>query len=253
MNRIIALWCHPRSMSTAIERIMRERGDCSCFHEPFMYDYYIHRGVRAMPHFDVEPDRPVAYAEIRNHLLEAAESATVFIKDMSYYVVPALFDDTAFAQRLTHAFLIRHPARSILSYHRLDPDLTLEEIGLEAQWRHYEWLQDNLGMDPVVLEAEAIRQDPEAAMRTFWTAVGLSFAGHALAWQDDRTPEDWGQVAGWHGAVSGSTSIKPAVHDGEEHLSSEFAAAVARAPHLEAFLAHHLPFYERLRAKASSA
>lgn len=31
---IIALWCHPRSMSTAMERVMRERGDCRCFHEP---------------------------------------------------------------------------------------------------------------------------------------------------------------------------------------------------------------------------
>ncbi|MCO5125978.1 MAG: hypothetical protein M9957_01250 [Rhodobacteraceae bacterium] len=36
---IIAMWSHPRSMSTAIERIMRERGDLDCLHEPFMYDY----------------------------------------------------------------------------------------------------------------------------------------------------------------------------------------------------------------------
>ncbi|MDH3659971.1 MAG: hypothetical protein OEU92_08075 [Alphaproteobacteria bacterium] len=43
MFPIIALWCHPRSMSTAIERIMRERGDCRCFHEPFLYDYYVAR------------------------------------------------------------------------------------------------------------------------------------------------------------------------------------------------------------------
>ncbi|MEZ5772185.1 MAG: hypothetical protein R3D61_11380 [Defluviimonas denitrificans] len=43
---IIAMWSHPRSMSTAIERIMRERGDLDCLHEPFMYDYYVHRQVR---------------------------------------------------------------------------------------------------------------------------------------------------------------------------------------------------------------
>ena len=36
---IIALWSHPRSMSTAFERIMRSRGDLDCLHEPFMYDY----------------------------------------------------------------------------------------------------------------------------------------------------------------------------------------------------------------------
>ena len=36
---VYAMWSHPRSMSTAIERIMRERGDLDCAHEPFMYDY----------------------------------------------------------------------------------------------------------------------------------------------------------------------------------------------------------------------
>ena len=29
---LIALWSHPRSMSTATERIMRERGDLDCAH-----------------------------------------------------------------------------------------------------------------------------------------------------------------------------------------------------------------------------
>ena len=43
---IIALWSHPRSMSTAFERIMRARGDLDCLHEPFMYDYYINRAPR---------------------------------------------------------------------------------------------------------------------------------------------------------------------------------------------------------------
>ena len=54
---LIALWSHPRSMSTATERIMRERGDCQCFHEPFMYYYYVHCGERQFPHFDVDPDQ----------------------------------------------------------------------------------------------------------------------------------------------------------------------------------------------------
>jgi hypothetical protein len=39
MHPLIALWSHPRSMSTAIERVMRERGDLDCAHEPFLYDY----------------------------------------------------------------------------------------------------------------------------------------------------------------------------------------------------------------------
>ncbi len=41
MNRIIALWCHPRSLSTAFERMVIERGDLEVIHEPFLYLYYV--------------------------------------------------------------------------------------------------------------------------------------------------------------------------------------------------------------------
>ena len=36
----------------ATERVMRERGDFTVFHEPFLVDYYVHRAVREMPMLD---------------------------------------------------------------------------------------------------------------------------------------------------------------------------------------------------------
>ena len=80
---IIALWVHPRSMSTAVERIMRERGDLTCFHEPFMYDYYLNRSPRKMPQFEPEEDQHRTYAETWDLILDAAEQGPVFFKDMS--------------------------------------------------------------------------------------------------------------------------------------------------------------------------
>lgn len=40
MYPIVFLRAQPRSMSTAIERIMRERGDCDCQHEAFLHYCY---------------------------------------------------------------------------------------------------------------------------------------------------------------------------------------------------------------------
>lgn len=37
MNRMIALWAHPRSRSTVLERVFIERGDFEVFHEPFAH------------------------------------------------------------------------------------------------------------------------------------------------------------------------------------------------------------------------
>ena len=116
MRPIIALWSHPRSMSTAIERIMRERGGLDCAHEPFTYDYYVGRRVHAMPLFDADPDQPTSYEAIRDQLLTRAEAPPVFFKDMSYYVVPRIFDDPGFAARLTNCLPIRDPIQSIPSY-----------------------------------------------------------------------------------------------------------------------------------------
>ena len=51
MYPIVILRAHPRSMSTAIEPVMRERGDFDCLPEPFLRCYYLRRSGRALPHF----------------------------------------------------------------------------------------------------------------------------------------------------------------------------------------------------------
>lgn len=250
MNPIIVLWCHPRSMSTVIERVMRERGDCTCFHEPFLHHYYIDRAVRDLPHFDVDPATPTTYAEIRDGLLAAAQQGAVFVKDMSYYVVPTLFDDAEFAARVTHSFLIRDPVASILSHHKLDPGVTREEIGLEAQWRHVSWLIETTGETPVVVEAESVQRDAQAIIGAYWRRIGLPLVADAFEWSSDDIPDDWRQVAGWHETVSTSGAIRDYSADDAAAHRAEFEAAAAAAPQLWDYLAHHQPFYEKLRALA---
>lgn len=248
MNRIYALWSHPRSMSTAMERVMRERGDLDCAHEPFMYDYYVHRGVRVMPHFDVRPDHPVSYAAIRDHLIARSEKGPVFFKDMSYYVMPHILDDAVFAERLVDAFLIRDPVASITSYHKLDPEVTLDEIGLEAQWKHYSALRA-AGRTPVVIRAESVRQDTRGAMARFWEAVGLPFSEAAFDWQSEK-PKDWEQVGGWHGDVSASKGIRPLTGEEIRAQRETFEAMAQEHPDMRVHLAHHRPFYDLLAAEA---
>ena len=250
MHPIIALWSHPRSMSTAMERVMRERGDLTCFHEPYMYNYYVERRVRVMPHFDVDPEKPRTYEAIRDMLLEAGEAGPVFFKDMSYYVVPRLFEDRAFAERLTHSFLIRDPVKSILSYYKLDPDLTLEEIGLEAIWTHIEWARERFGETPAILHAEAVQADTAGVMTAYWRKIGLPPAPHALSWGAKEVPADWQEVTGWHGDVLSSGGIQPMSEEEARAQRAEFERAAEQAPKLRRFLEHHLHFYDKARALA---
>jgi hypothetical protein len=253
MHPIIALWSHPRSMSTATERLMRERGDLTCFHEPYMYYYYVERAMRVMPLFDVDPGKPRSYEAIRDLLLEAGEAGPVFFKDMSYYVLPRILEDRAFAERLTNTFLIRDPVKAILSYYKLDPDLTLEEIGLEAIWTHIQGIRDMTGAAPAVLHAEAVQADTGGIMSAYWHSIGLSPAPHALTWTTKETPEDWQQVAGWHEDVSAKGGILAMSEAEERALKAEFETAAEAAPQLRRYLEHHRPFYEKARAIAIRA
>ncbi|SLN53008.1 hypothetical protein PEL8287_02826 [Roseovarius litorisediminis] len=251
MHKIIVLWSHPRSMSTAMERIMRERGDLWCAHEPFMYDYYVARGAGHMPKFDVQPDHPTRYEDIRDMLLQRARTGPVFFKDMAYYVVPRIFEDPDFFGRLTHSFLIRNPMASLLSYHKLDPGLTQEEVGIEAQWQLYQALVD-AGQTPAVIEAEAVRADTRGMMAKFWAHIGLDWREEAFDWAREP-PKDWEQVGAWHEEVSTSSGIRAA--DAEEMLRKEmaFETCTETAPRLKDYLAHHLPFYQRLARVALSS
>jgi hypothetical protein len=250
MNPIYALWCHPRSMSTAMERVMRERGDVRCFHEPFLYHYYVGRGVREMPHLDRDPATPTDYDDIKAMILAAAEDGPVFFKDMSYYVVPGLFDDPDFAGHITHSFLIRDPVKALLSYYKLDADFILEEGGLEAQWRQVEWLMETTGEAPVVIAAEAVQQDPEAIIGAYCRGLGLAPVAGVHEWAAGEVPEGWAQVAGWHGKVLSRGGIVADTPEETAASRAEFADAAKEAPQLVAYLEHHMPFYEKLRALA---
>jgi hypothetical protein len=246
---IIALWSHPRSMSTAFERIMRSRGDLACLHEPFMYDYYVHRSKKVMPHFEVQPEHPVSYDGIRSLILAKAESGPVFFKDMSYYVMPHIMADTAFVRRITHSFLIRDPMASIVSYAKLDPGVSLDEIGLEAQWHHAEALRALTGKTPVVVQSEKVQNDPEGQMRAYWSAVGLDDKPKALQFGDE-VPQDWQQVSGWHKDVMASKSILPWTDADIAKTERQFNELVSREPRFADFHTHHKRFHVQLAALA---
>ncbi|MFN4140393.1 hypothetical protein [Aestuariivirga sp.] len=242
---IIALWSHPRSMSTAFERIMRARGDFECLHEPFMYDYYINRSTKEMPHFNALDEHPKRYDEIRTMILRKAENGPVFFKDMSYYVVPHIFDDEAFFARVTHSFLIRCPKASILSYAKLDPQMLLDEIGLEAQSRHADIVMARTGKPPVVVRSESVQADPEGQLRKYWQALGLADKPQALNWEDPA-PEDWQQVQGWHQDVMASRTIRPITPEQQARIEQEFVKLTETEPRFGEYFAHHKPFYLKL-------
>ncbi|MGR3617331.1 MAG: sulfotransferase-like domain-containing protein [Paracoccaceae bacterium] len=237
--KIHALWCHPRSVSTAFERIIRARGDLAVLHEPFMYHFYLAQKERLFPDFEPEAGHPQTYGEIREMILAKSNETPLFFKDMAYYVVKDLPDDDTFVQAMSHAFLIRDPAEAILSYQKKDPGFTQNEMGIEAQYRLYHALKE-CGLEPLVVTADQLRQAPEVTLKRYWDHVGLSFAPHAFSW-DSAVPEGWESVAAWHDEVLSRGAIERP-DDGRD-IPAELAAL--GTPYTD-YDQHHRPFYQML-------
>ncbi len=225
---------------------MRERGDCKVFHEPFLSYYYLHLKTRKMPFLDYASIEAKTYEEIRATLIDNARTRAVFFKDMSYYVLPNILRDYAFCKRLCNVFLIRDPRRSIASYFKLDPNVSLVEIGLEAQWHHYEQLTKEFALPALVIEADALARNPRAQIARLCEFAKLSHDESAFSWKTGTTPDEWRSVEGWHTNVLASLSIREHTNDAQQ----VFAEVAQQAPHLKAMLAHHDVYYEKLKAHA---
>ena len=246
----IALWSHPRSMSTSVERSFRERGDCLCHHEPFMYFYYLEKLGRPYPGFDPEDNRPRTLSDIADMVTSPPPDQTshshLFFKDMSYYIIDHLEALMPAMSELVSIFLIRDPRLSLASYGKLDPDFSCDEGGLEAQWFHFDMLK-KAGLSCLVIDAASISASPSSSIKMMCEFADIPFIEKALSWTAHDLPEDWQQAKAWHQSSINSTGFAPADQRDPDDV---FNAAAADLPKLHDYLAHHQQFYQQLKNHA---
>ncbi|MFD5514914.1 sulfotransferase family protein [Streptomyces sp. NPDC127066] len=232
--RIIALWGMPRSRSTAFFRMMAERGDFQVLHEPFS-------NLAEFGSVKVGERTVREEAELPSAIRELARSKPVFFKDTTDERYPALLDDEAFLGRdATHSFLIRHPAETIASYHALNPEVRLHQIGGQAQFELYEAVAERTSRPPVVIDSADLVSDAPGLVAAYCAATDIPFLPEALNWRPGELSE-WQRTSRWHSEASASAGFrtKPRAHGTD--LSAD--------PVLSSYLRHHLPFYEALRER----
>ncbi len=236
MKDIIALWTHPRSISTAFERVMMERGDFKVLHEPFSYLYYVNEGDASIEQQHVDSDHPTDYPGIRSHIFEASDHGPVFFKDMCAHCYDRVVEDKAFLERVTHTFLIRDPAKAIASYYALNKDVTLEEIGLEQLCNVFKAVEA-LGMQSVVVDADDLEDDPDGTIEAYCDALDIPFIPEAMTWESGHQKE-WDIWEDWHKDAARTTGIQKNVET--------FEVTVDNSEHLRSFYDHQIPYYRTL-------
>ena len=109
------------------ERMMRERGDHLCHHEPFGEAWYFGED-RLCPRPTKEPMRAgLTFASVWEGLKADAARKRVFIKDFPHYIMHTA--DEEFLSAYTHSFLIRTPEKMLPSMYKHWPDFGVAETG----------------------------------------------------------------------------------------------------------------------------
>jgi hypothetical protein len=223
------LWAHPRSRSTALERMMMERGDVTVLHEPLVS--LLDDGRVSIP------DGPVLDSVAG--VVEYARSlpGNVFVKDTTEHrytdhLTPEL------AAGITHTFVVREPSAAIASHVAVKTDAACSDIGYEYQYLIFElaWRLD--GRPPVVIDSDLLVQRPAEVVSAYCAAIGLPYKADALRWQAGDRPE-WQRTSKWHVAAGRSTGFV-----------AEPPREVRLDGHLRDYYAHHRPYYDRMVSHA---
>jgi len=237
MNQIVALWTHPRSISTAFERVMMERGDYKILHEPFSYLYYVDGDSASINQQYVDLSHPTDYAGIKDLILTSSVDGQVFFKDMCAHCNTYLAQDDQLLKRLTNTFLIRDPAKTIASFYAMNPNVSLEEIGLEQLCEVFDRVSEQAGEVPIVVDADDLEDDPHGTIRAYCLRLGIPFLPEAMSWKAEHK-EEWDIWKDWHKDAAESSGIVKNME--------QFEVTVENSDHLRGYYDRLLPFYQRM-------
>jgi len=238
MNKTIALWVHPRSLSTAVERMMMERGDFDVLHEPFSLVYYYIEKRAYGAHMHPDSKAPKSWEEAVAFVVSRAKKRPVFFKDMSYHVIHHA--DENFLKNFTNTFLIRDPEPTLLSHYRMNPDFTFEESGYETTYKLFEMAQKVEGKTPVVIDATDLENDPERIVKDYCESCSIPYIPEALHWKPGEI-KAWSVWKEWH--------IDAMESNGFVKQMEKFNFTLDIAPKLREFYQKSLPFYEKMYEK----
>jgi hypothetical protein len=235
MKPIVPLWSVPRSVSTGFERMMMERGDFEVIHEPFSYYFYAKEQAAAAVGMNVDPDHPQDFDEILALIRSEAREAPVFFKDMGYHV--SLRADRELLSQFVNTFIIRDPALTLVSHHKLNPDFTFVEAGYEELHKLFEIVVEMTGEIPAVVDGEDLIDDGYGVVQGYCQAIGIPFLPGSLRWDTGLKPE-WKTWEEWHLDAAESTGFQKDMEP--------FEYTVRDVPRLSEMYDQCWPYYEAL-------
>lgn len=201
------MWSGPRNISTAMMRSFGARADCAVSDEPFYGAFLETSGEPHPMSVETIADMDCDWHSVLNTQSGATPSAKPvwYQKHMPHHMVgPVGIRDMP---DHTHAFLIRPPERVVASYKAKNELRRAEMLGFAQLRRYFEIEADRAGAPPVVVDSDAILNDPAGILEALCVVLGIAWDPAMLSWEKGPNKEDgiWG--AHWYDKVNASTGF----------------------------------------------
>lgn len=210
-KHIIAMWSGPRNLSTAMMRAFENRPDCTVWDEPFYAAYLQQTGLNHPMRAEILASHDGDAQKVAERCEMVADTPIIYQKHMTHHMLAKM--PLGWMNAVSHAFLIRHPARVVASYGAKHDELRLSDIGFTQQLDLFNKVSDHLGTAPPVIDATAIRAQPRVQLMALCAALHIPFLEAMLSWPAGRRTSDGIWAAHWYDAVEQSTGFAPADND----------------------------------------
>ena len=206
----IAMWCAPRTISTALMRAWENRPDTTVIDEPFYAHYLQFTGID-------HPASDEIIAGYENDWRVVARTLTIdplpggatiwYQKHMAHHMLDHI--ELNWLDKLTNCFLIRSPVEVITSYIRVRSQPTLLDLGFPQLLRLFDTVRRNTGSIPPVIDSQDVLEDPRGTLMLLCEAVAVPFSEKMLSWPPGRRDSDGLWAPYWYAAVEKSTGFAP--------------------------------------------
>lgn len=206
---IFILLTHPRATATAFEKVMRTYDNMLVLHAPYLDPYLIKKYGLDHPFTRSLPNPSLTFEDVTNKLFAMAKEAPVFFKESGYLLVEYFKEHPEFYKnpQVKIAFLVRDPAKSILSYYRKMPTVGESIVGHRQLWELFKFLKDQQERIPLVIDSDEFLKNPLYILGQLGEHWELKFHENNLHWESGYA-EDW-HLKDWYVEVANSTELGP--------------------------------------------
>lgn len=196
MKKVIILWSHPRSRSTALERAFIEREDCYVIHEPLSMSKY-----KNIDEDKVLEDLLNLPDSIDNRVLagvtyKGLSQKYVVIKDFPYHSMRAVKE--LLKTNYLHVFLLRDPYETILSWQKINPFFEEYELGYMELLETINLAKLNGFQGISIIKSSDMVSNTEEVIRKLCSDIDIPYKEEMCNWKKRKKINSWSTWGRYH-------------------------------------------------------